>query len=108
MKEHEECCYLRLDFQNKKKFKMADQASTSGYKEPQYKKFLTTDEVLTAFFDSENVSDGSEISFDQETISGEEFIDDVPSLVDETKLEESSFQDTLLDVDVSSLFLSFA
>ena len=83
---------------------MTDQASISGYKEPQYKKFLTFDEVLTALFDSENVSDGSEISFDQETTSGEEFIDDVPSLVDETKLDESSFQDTLLDVDVSCLF----
>ena len=83
---------------------MTDQASTSGYKEPQYKKFLTFDEVLTALFDSENVSDGSEISFDKETTSGEEFIDDVPLLVDETKLEESSFQDTLLDVDVTCLF----
>ena len=41
---------------------MTDQASTSGYKKPLCKKFLTTDEVLTALFDSGNDSDGSEIS----------------------------------------------
>ena len=36
---------------------MSDQASTSGYREPQCKKFLTTDEVLTELFDSDNNSD---------------------------------------------------
>ena len=51
----------------KKKFKMDDRVRTSGYKKPQCKKFLTTDEVLAALFDSDNDSDGSEISFDSET-----------------------------------------
>ena len=54
-------------------------------------KFLTTDEVLTALFDSENDSDGSEISFGDETTSSEEFVDVVPTLVDETKLEKPCF-----------------
>ena len=46
-------------FSKQKKFKMDDKASISGYKKPQCKKFLTTDEVLTALFDSDNDSDGS-------------------------------------------------
>ena len=83
---------------------MDDRVRTSGYKKPQCKKFLTTDEVLAALFDSDNDSDGSEISFDSETTWSEEFLDGVPTLVDETKLEEPCFQDTLLDIDVSCLF----
>ena len=35
---------------------MDDRVRTSGYKKPQCKKFLTTDEVLTALFDSDNDS----------------------------------------------------
>ena len=67
-------------------------------------KFLTTDEVLTALFDSDNDSDGSEISFGDETTSSEEFVDVVPTLVDETKLDKPCFWDSLLDIDVSCLF----
>ena len=77
-----------LRFSKQQKFKTADQVSTSGYKKPQWKKFLTTDEVLTAIFDSDNDSDGSEISFDSKTTLCEEFLDVVPTLLDETKLEE--------------------
>ena len=80
-------CYLPLDFQNKKKFKLTDQASISGYKKPQCKKLLTTGEVLTSLFNSNNDSDGSEISCDSETTSSEEFLDVALTLVDETKLE---------------------
>ena len=83
---------------------MADQASASGYKKPQCKKFLKTDQVLTQLFNSDNDSDGSEISFDSETTSSEEYFDVVPTLVDVTKLEEPCFRDTLLDIDLSSLF----
>ena len=56
-----QCCYLPLGFQNKTKktINMADQASTSGYKKPQCKKFLKTDEVLIQLFNSDNDSDGS-------------------------------------------------
>ena len=54
---------------------MTDQTSTSGYKKPLCKKFLTTDEVLTTLFHSGNDSDGSEISFGSETTSSEEFLD---------------------------------
>ena len=97
-----QCCYLHLNFQNKKKkFKLALQASISAYKKPQCKKLLTTDEVLTSLFDSNNDSDGSEISFDSETTSSEEFLDVVLTLVDETKLKEPCFRDTLLDIYVS-------
>ena len=52
---------------------MTDQATTSGYKKPQCKTFLTTDEVLTVLFDLGNDSDRSEIGFDSETTSSEEF-----------------------------------
>ena len=52
-----QCCYLTLDIQ-KKKFKMTDQACAGGYKKPECKNFLTTDEVLTALFDSDNDSNG--------------------------------------------------
>ena len=100
-------CYLPLDFQNKKKFKLTDQASISGYKKPQCKKLLTTGEVLTSLFNSNNDSDGSEISCDSETTSSEEFLDVVLTLVDETKLEEPCFRDTLLDIYVSCFVLSF-
>ena len=71
---------------------MADQASTSGYIKRQCKKFLTTDEVLTALFDSDNDSNGPEKSFDSEATSSEEFLDVVPTLVDETKLEDHVFE----------------
>lgn len=39
---------------------MNDYASKNGYKNPQCKRFLTTDEVLTALFNSEKDSDGLE------------------------------------------------
>ena len=52
---------------------MVDQATTSGYKKPQCKTFLITDEVLTVLFDSGNDSDRYEIGFDSETTSSEEF-----------------------------------
>ena len=84
--------------------KMADQASTSGYKKPQRKMFWTTDKVLTALFNSDNDLGRCEVSFDSETTSGEELLDIVPTLVHETKLEEPCFWDTLLDIDVSCLF----
>ena len=83
-----------LRFSKQKKFKITDQASTSGYKKPQCKTFLTTDEVLTALFIWDNDSDGSEISFDGETTSSEKFLD-VPKLLDKTNLEEPCFRDTL-------------
>ena len=99
--------FLRFSKQKKKKIKMPDQASTSGYREPQCKKFLTTDEVLTELFDSDNNSDWFDIRFDSETISSDEFLDVAPTLVHETKLEEPGFWDTLLDIDVSCLFCLF-
>ena len=51
-------CYLQLDFQQQKKFKMAGQACASVYKKPQCKNFLTTDEVLTALLDSDGLEAG--------------------------------------------------
>ena len=104
-----QCCYLPLGFQNKtKQNKQNNQhGRSSEYKwlqKPQCKKFLKTDEVLTQLFNSDNDSDGSEISFDSETTSSEEYFDVVPTLVDVTKLEEPCFRDTLLDIDLSSLF----
>ena len=60
--------------------------------------------MLTVLFDSDNDSNGSEISFDSETTSSEEFLNVVPTLVNETKLEEPCFWDTLLDIGVSCLF----
>ena len=86
---------------------MADQASITGYKKPQCKKSLTTDEVLTLLFDSNNDSDGSEISFDSETTSIEELLDVALTLVGEIKLEDPCFRDTLLAIYVSCFVLSF-
>lgn len=51
-------CYLPLDFQQKKNFKMAGQACTNVYKKPQCKTFLTTDEILTALLDSDGLEAG--------------------------------------------------
>lgn len=47
-------------FSKQKEIKMNDYASKNGYKKPQCKRLLTTDEVLTALFDSGKDSDGLE------------------------------------------------
>ena len=70
-------------------------------------KFLKIDEVLTALFDLDNDSDRSEISFDSETTSSDEFLDVIPTLVDETKLEELCFRDTLFRYRCKLFVFSF-
>ena len=87
---------------------MLDQPGPSGYKKTQEKKFLTTDEVLTALFEAESDSDVSDISFDSETVSDEEFLELQLVFVNENKLgAEACFRNTLLDSPVSlvSFFL---
>lgn len=87
---------------------MSDEPGCSGYKEPQPKRFLTTNEVLNALFEADSDSDVSEISFESETASSEEFLEVLPSFVDEThQLPEPCFRDTLLDADVSPFYTLF-